>query len=62
MGLLDYFRATKKTSAGIAKERLQILVAHERSQRNKPSYLPQLPERALAGRNLAEDLCEREDL
>jgi energy-coupling factor transporter ATP-binding protein EcfA2 len=23
----------------------------------RPSYLPQLPERALAGRNLAEDLC-----
>ncbi len=42
MGLLDYFRSEKKSSAGVAKERLQILVAHERSERNKPSYLPQL--------------------
>jgi cell division topological specificity factor len=42
MGLLDYFRTNKKRSAGIAKERLQILVAHERAERNKPSYLPQL--------------------
>ncbi len=42
MGLLDYFRSEKKRSAGIAKERLQILVAHERAERNKPSYLPQL--------------------
>jgi len=42
MGLLDYFRSEKKRSADVAKERLQILVAHERSERNKPSYLPQL--------------------
>ncbi len=42
MGLLDYFRSEKKSSAGIAKERLQILVAHDRIGRNKPSYLPQL--------------------
>ena len=31
MGLLDYFRSDKKSSASIAKERLQILVAHERA-------------------------------
>ena len=42
MSLLDYFRSNKKSSAGIARERLQILVAHERAERNKPSYLPQL--------------------
>ncbi len=41
MGLLDYFRA-KPSTASIAKERLQILVAHERSERNKPDYLPKL--------------------
>ncbi len=39
MGLLDYFRNSRPSSAAIAKERLQILVAHERSQRNKPDYL-----------------------
>ena len=31
----------------IAKERLQILVAHERSSRNQPSYLPQLKKELL---------------
>jgi len=42
MSLLDYFRSTKKGSAQTAKERLQIIVAHERSQRSGPDYLPQL--------------------
>ncbi len=41
MSLLDYFR-TKKTAqtAQTAKERLQIIVAHERGQRDGPEYLP----------------------
>ncbi len=34
MSILDYFRINKKTSANIAKERLQIIVAHERRQRS----------------------------
>lgn len=43
MGLLDLFRSHRhKGSAAIAKERLQILVAHDRATRNQPSYLPQL--------------------
>ena len=43
MALLDYFRSKKKTSsAAIAKERLQILVAHDRGNSRAPSYLPQL--------------------
>ena len=42
MALLDYFRQKKKSgSAAIARERLQILVAHDR-RGNGPSYLPQL--------------------
>jgi len=45
MHFLDYFRAPSKTAA-LAKERLQIIVAHERSQRdghNQPlDYLPML--------------------
>jgi|JFJP01.1.fsa_nt_gi cell division topological specificity factor len=47
MSLLDYFKTNKRTSAAIAKERLQILVAHERSSRNQPSYLPQLKKELL---------------
>lgn len=44
MALLDYFKTKKKqASAKTAKERLQIIVAHERNQREPaPDYLPQL--------------------
>jgi cell division topological specificity factor len=43
MSLLDYFRSKKNlNSAKLAKERLQIIVAHERSQRDTPDYLPQM--------------------
>lgn len=47
MGLLDYFLGTRQSTAAIAKERLQILVAHERSERNKPDYLPMLQKELL---------------
>ncbi|MCY1258683.1 Cell division topological specificity factor [compost metagenome] len=43
MSLLDFFRSRKAPStASIAKERLQIIVAHERGNRSQPDYLPQL--------------------
>jgi len=46
MALLDYFLRKKEkqvTTASKAKERLQIIVAHERNNRNKqPDYLPKL--------------------
>ncbi|HHO81786.1 MAG TPA: cell division topological specificity factor MinE [Halothiobacillus sp.] len=43
MGLLDIFRNQRKPpSAKIAKERLQILIAHERQQGQRPDYLPLL--------------------
>jgi len=47
MSLLNYFKTTKPNSAKLAKERLQILVAHERSARNQPSYLPELQQELL---------------
>ncbi len=47
MSLLDYFRSAKPKTAPLAKERLQILVAHERKFRNQPSYLPQLQKELL---------------
>ena len=36
MNLMDYFRKEKKkdTTASVAKERLQILVAHDRARGN----------------------------
>jgi cell division topological specificity factor len=49
MSLLDYFRSSKRQrTASVAKERLQILVAHERASKNQPSYLPQLKNELLA--------------
>ncbi|MGL4753334.1 MAG: cell division topological specificity factor MinE [Aeromonadaceae bacterium] len=43
MSLLDFFlRPRKENTAKVAKERLQIIVAHERSTRGGPDYLPQL--------------------
>lgn len=42
MGWSNYFMQTKQTSAKVAKERLQIVIAHERLDRNGPEYLPQL--------------------
>lgn len=47
MSLLNYFKTTKPNSAKVAKERLQILVAHERNARNQPSYLPELQQELL---------------
>jgi cell division topological specificity factor len=47
MSLLDYFRSTKPSSASIAKERLQILVAHERVSQHQPSYIPMLQKELL---------------
>ena len=43
MNIFDFFRASKKeTTASVAKERLQIIVAYERGQRSQPDYLPAL--------------------
>ena len=41
MGLLSLFRKTSST-ANLAKERLRIIVAQERSVRGAPDYLPLL--------------------
>ena len=48
MRFLDYFRSKKPSSASVAKERLQIIVAHERGRRDQPDYLPQLQQELLA--------------
>ncbi|NOU22043.1 MAG: cell division topological specificity factor MinE [Methyloglobulus sp.] len=47
MSLLDYFKTSKTSSASLAKERLQILVAHERVSKDQPTYLPQLQKELL---------------
>jgi len=42
MSIFDFLRANKKNTASIAKERLRIIVAQERSHRGGPDYLPML--------------------
>jgi len=39
--ILHYFQGSPK-SAVVAKERLQIIIAHERGQRDKPDYLAKM--------------------
>ena len=46
MSILNYLRK-RNPSAKMAKERLQIIISHERSQRNAPDYLPKLQEEIL---------------
>lgn len=40
MSIFDYFRNNKQTSANVAKERLQIIVAHQRGKSD--DFLPLL--------------------
>ncbi len=42
MNILSLFRARSKPTAVEAKERLQILLAHERADLAGPDYLPRL--------------------
>ena len=48
MSILSYLRRRNNTTASVAKERLQIIISHERTQRNTPDYLPKLQEELLA--------------
>lgn len=50
MSLLSFLLGEKKKTAGVAKERLQIILAHERSGRHasQPDYLPALQRELVA--------------
>jgi cell division topological specificity factor len=51
MGIFSFFFAKKddaSASAGIAKERLQIVLAHERAGRDAPEFLPAMQRELLA--------------
>lgn len=48
MSIFSYLRKRNSTSANVAKERLQIIISHERSKQNAPDYLPKLQEEILA--------------
>ncbi len=40
MSILDYLLRRQKRSAAVAKDRLQIILAREHSDRDGPDYLP----------------------
>jgi cell division topological specificity factor len=49
MSFLSFFLGEKKKSASVAKERLQIILAHERNGRQgNPDYLPALQKELVA--------------
>ncbi|WP_127956741.1 cell division topological specificity factor MinE [Serratia microhaemolytica] len=48
MALLDFFLSGKKSTASVAKERLQIIVAERRRSDSEPHYLPDLKRDILA--------------
>lgn len=47
MSIFSYLLPKKQNTASVAKERLQIIVARERSTRGGPDYLPQLQQELL---------------
>ena len=47
MSFLDYFRSSKKNSAQVAKERLQVVIAHQRTARSRHDFLPDMQREVL---------------
>ncbi len=47
MRLFERFRAGRNRSAAQAKERLQVIIAHSRAERDAPDYLPRLKQELL---------------
>ena len=49
MGFLNFFLGEKKQTATVAKERLQLILAHERNGSSaSPTYLPDLQRELVA--------------
>jgi len=48
MGLFNFLFPPQRNSASIAKERLKIVLAHERAGRHAPDFLPVLQKELIA--------------
>jgi cell division topological specificity factor len=48
MSFLSFFLGEKKKTASVAKERLQIIIARERTIHNGPDFMPALHQELLA--------------
>ena len=60
MSLFDFFFPRKPASASIAKERLQLVLAHERADRDSPDFLPRMQKELLAV--VAKYIAIKEDM
>jgi cell division topological specificity factor len=60
VSLFDFFFPKKPASASIAKERLQIVLAHERAGRDSPEFLPRMQRELLAV--VAKYIAIKEDM
>ena len=58
MAILSFLFPKKSPSASVAKERLQIVLAHERAGRDMPEFLPRLQKEMLAVVGKYLDLTE----
>ena len=61
MSLLSYFFGSKQKTASVAKERLSLIIAHERGTNRAPDFLPELQRDLglnLAGAALALELLD----
>ncbi|WP_322996845.1 cell division topological specificity factor MinE [Castellaniella sp.] len=48
MAFLDFLRGQKKTSASVAKDRLQLILINERSSGHSPDFLQKLQAELIA--------------
>lgn len=48
MAILDWLFGSKPKSAAVAKERLQLIIAHERADHSPPNFLPALQKELVA--------------
>lgn len=48
MSILSYLLGSRKKTASVAKERLQIILAHEHNGRGAPDYLPAMKQEIMA--------------
>jgi len=58
MGIFSFFRSRQKGSAVTAKERLQVLIAHQHTDSDGPDYLPLLKQDILNVQLESQDDCD----
>jgi cell division topological specificity factor len=47
-GIFDFLRRKKSNTSTVARDRLQVIVAHERKASSQPSWMPEMQKEILA--------------